>query len=62
MIVHYPIIRSVLITMGQIYTRKKDDYDKDEKTINASEFIERMLSNQRIPDKHRKEDYIESTK
>lgn len=48
--------------MGQIYTRKKEDYDKDEKTMNATEFINRMLSNQRIPDKHRKEDYIESTK
>lgn len=48
--------------MGQIYTKKKDDLDKDEKTMNASEFVERMVSSQRIPDKHRKEDYTEATK
>lgn len=48
--------------MGQIYTKKKEDHDKDEKTMNATEFIQRMVSSQRIPDKHRKEDYIESTK
>lgn len=48
--------------MAQIYTKKKEDYDKDEKTMNATEFIERALSFQRAPDKHRKEDYIESSK
>lgn len=48
--------------MAQIYTKKKEDYDKDEKTMNVTEFIERMVSFQRTPDKHRKEDYTESTK
>lgn len=48
--------------MAQIYTKKKENFDKDEKTMNATEFIERMVSNQRIPDKLRKEYYVESTK
>lgn len=46
--------------MGQIYTRKKEDYDKDEKTMNATEFIDRMLSKQ--PEKIKKENKIESPK
>lgn len=48
--------------MGQIYTKLKEDYSKDEKTMNATEFIERILSNKRVPDQHRKEDYTESSK
>lgn len=47
--------------MAQIYTKKKDNYDKDEKTINASEFIERMVSLKRMPEQVRKIDKIEST-
>lgn len=47
--------------MAQIYTRKKEDYDKDEKTVNATEFIERMVSLERIPKQVKKEDKIEST-
>lgn len=46
--------------MGQIYTKKKDDFDKDEKTMNATEFINRMLSKQ--PEKIKKENLTESPK
>lgn len=47
--------------MAQIYTKKKEDYDKDEKTVNASEFIERMVSLRRMPEQVKKIDKIEST-
>lgn len=46
--------------MGQIYSRKKDNYDKDERTMNASEFVERMVTLNRKP-KLKKENLIEST-
>lgn len=45
--------------MGQIYTKKKDDYEKDERTMNATEFVNRMLSRQ--PENIKKVDNIEST-
>lgn len=48
--------------MGLHYTRQKEDNGKDEKTMNATEFIERVISSQRIPDQRRQEDNIESTK
>lgn len=46
--------------MGLHYTRLQEDLGKDEKTMNASEFIDRMISSQRIPDEKRQEDNIES--
>lgn len=46
--------------MGQIFTRKKDDFDKDERTMNATEFVNRMISKQ--PEKIKKENKIESPK
>lgn len=47
--------------MGQIYTRKKDNFDEDEQTMNATEFVERMISLNRMPEKIKKENKIEST-
>lgn len=47
--------------MGQHYTKTKEDYNK-EKTMNATEFMERMVSLKRIPDQVRKVDKIENTK
>lgn len=46
--------------MGLHYTRLQEDLGKDEKTMNATEFIERLISSQRIPDKKRQENNIES--
>lgn len=46
--------------MAQIYTRKKDDFDKDEKTMNATEFINRMFS--KAPEKTLKPENTESPK
>ena len=48
--------------MGQIYTKKKEDHDNDERTMNVSEFVDRMVSNQRIPEKKRQENYTEAAK
>lgn len=46
--------------MAQHYTKTKEDYNK-EKTMNATEFIERMVSLKRMPEAERKEVRIEST-
>lgn len=36
--------------MGLLYTKKKDD-DKDETTVQADEFINRLISGKRDPEK-----------
>lgn len=46
--------------MAQIYTKKKDDFDKDEKTMNATEFVNRMLS--KAPEKTKIVENTESPK
>ena len=44
--------------MAVQYTRKKED--KDERTMNATEFVERMVSLKRTPEQVRQEPKIES--
>lgn len=46
--------------MGLIYTRKKEDKDHDERTMNSTEFVERILARQ--PEKNKTENKIESIK
>ncbi|MCM1079226.1 MAG: hypothetical protein NC344_06595 [Bacteroidales bacterium] len=42
------------------YTRKNDSVD--EQTMNVTEFIQRMVDSRRQPERHRKENNVESTK